>query len=449
MIKTFVAVCLCMYLNPLLWKDGLPFYSAIAAVLCMQPDVPNSWKVAANRAWGTLIGGLFGMGILLLERSLIPASGQAWDYLIESLCVIPLIYTTLLLKKPAASYITCVVFFSVTISHSGDASPFVFAISRMLDTLLGIFVSLGVNAVHLPRKRRRKLLMVAALEGVLLNDRGAWDNPAKFKLNDLLRRGAAITISTGKTPAALRPLLADMPWRLPVLVMHGAALYDPLAESFLRTAPIPDDAAREVRDLLDRRGVNGFHAYAIEDDLYVYHRELTTDAERAHHRSMRRLPQQHSICADPPAHGDVLHIAVRTDRETADSLHRELLTLQSADRLRVIRSPAPGGTGECLDIYSAETVFAPALADLKAAASADTVAVFGAGVADLPLALLADESYAVADAGADFRRRATYRIGASSRRSAVKAMDRLYYSRRPVLEESAEQEERAPQGKPS
>ena len=45
-----VFICFCIYL---LRGTGMPFYSAIAAILCMQQDVKTSWKVGLNRAIGT------------------------------------------------------------------------------------------------------------------------------------------------------------------------------------------------------------------------------------------------------------------------------------------------------------------------------------------------------------------------------------------------------------
>ena len=50
----------------------MPFYPAIAAVLCMQPYVSNSVRVALNRTVGTFIGGLFGMLALVIEKAFLP-----------------------------------------------------------------------------------------------------------------------------------------------------------------------------------------------------------------------------------------------------------------------------------------------------------------------------------------------------------------------------------------
>ena len=162
-IKSSVAVALCFLVYFLRGQQGTPFYSAIAAVLCMQPDTSNSLKVGWNRTVGTLIGGFCGMLVLLVERYWLPPQYPALPYLVTAAAIIPLIYATLLVKKPTASYITCVVFMSITVSHGADINPYLFAFNRTLDTLIGIFVSLAVNNIRLFWREDRENLLALDL----------------------------------------------------------------------------------------------------------------------------------------------------------------------------------------------------------------------------------------------------------------------------------------------
>ena len=99
MIKSSVAVFLCLLLYPLFGHRGVPFYAAIAAILCMQPDVSNSFRVAINRTIGTLIGGVYGIIMLSLLKAFWPENWEISRYLIIAASLIPLMYITVLLKK--------------------------------------------------------------------------------------------------------------------------------------------------------------------------------------------------------------------------------------------------------------------------------------------------------------------------------------------------------------
>lgn len=153
-IKTVVAVFLCFVISELR-QESIPFYSAISAILCMQPDIANSLKVGLSRTVGTCIGGLFGLGVLILEKAFLPINLIFVQYFIVSICLIPLIYLTVILHQTASTYITCVVFLSITIAHGADVTPHIFAINRMLDTFIGIFVSLGINIIWRAKKERQ------------------------------------------------------------------------------------------------------------------------------------------------------------------------------------------------------------------------------------------------------------------------------------------------------
>ena len=89
-VKSALAVFVCLLIDRL--RGGMPFYAAIAAILCMQPDVANSLKTAANRVIGTLVGGLAGrrLGELFQQRAELVGGlvliGIGVKILIEHLC---------------------------------------------------------------------------------------------------------------------------------------------------------------------------------------------------------------------------------------------------------------------------------------------------------------------------------------------------------------------------
>lgn len=49
-----------------------------------------------------------------------------------------------------------------------DENPFLFMYNRVLDTLIGVLLALGVNSVHWPRKKKKKILFVSGIDETLL-----------------------------------------------------------------------------------------------------------------------------------------------------------------------------------------------------------------------------------------------------------------------------------------
>ncbi|WMM25809.1 aromatic acid exporter family protein [Tissierella sp. MB52-C2] len=144
-IKTIISVYICFLISFI--RNGLPFYSAIAAILCMQNDNANSFEAGKSRMIGTFIGGIYGFIAIVLINFVNIELFNYIHYLILSLFLVPIIYTNVFLKANSSTYISCVVFFSITISHGGDIAPMYFALNRIIDTLIGIVVSLTINLI--------------------------------------------------------------------------------------------------------------------------------------------------------------------------------------------------------------------------------------------------------------------------------------------------------------
>ena len=145
MIKTVIAVFICAIIG---WLRGEPaFFSMIAAVACMQNTTDETVETALNQVIGTVIGALFGLAAIYIEllaglqqQLLMPVY-----YLLVSVMLIPVIITTLLIKKPSISAFVCVVFLSVAVTQIGSMHPWLYALQRSFDIFLGVVVAFVVN----------------------------------------------------------------------------------------------------------------------------------------------------------------------------------------------------------------------------------------------------------------------------------------------------------------
>ena len=145
-IKTALAVFICGLIG---WLRGeMTFFSMIAAVICIQKSTEATIKNSFNRVVGTAVGGAFGVALLFVETQVhLQEVFLPLYILVCSLLIIPIIVTTLIMHKPTVTGFSCIVFLSVAIYHVGDASPYTYAMNRLLDTVIGIIVALAVNLI--------------------------------------------------------------------------------------------------------------------------------------------------------------------------------------------------------------------------------------------------------------------------------------------------------------
>lgn len=142
--KTVIAVFSCFLIDTLREND-IPFYAAIAAILCIQHNLKDSLNAALTREIATVIGGIFGMVILSFEKNIYRIPNDLLRYLFLSFLLIPIINFSVLIKQEKGTFLMCVVFLCITATHGNDESPLAFAIDRIIDTTIGIVVALLIN----------------------------------------------------------------------------------------------------------------------------------------------------------------------------------------------------------------------------------------------------------------------------------------------------------------
>ena len=152
-LKTVVAVFLCL-LTGIVRKSDTAFYAAIAVVLCVQRTSEDSFREAFNREVATVIGGICGMLVLVFERNIYCVPYEVLRCLLLSVLLIPIINFSVLIKQEKGTFLMCVVFLCITVTHGSDGNPLAFGIARIIDTTVGIVIALVINQFSL-RKRER------------------------------------------------------------------------------------------------------------------------------------------------------------------------------------------------------------------------------------------------------------------------------------------------------
>lgn len=351
MLKTTVAVFICLVISIFRGEHSIPFYSAIATILCMQPYVGNSVKVALNRVYGTIIGAVYGCLILVLELELLASGSETLHYLLVSITIVPVIYTTLLLKQKNASYIACVAFLSVTVTTNVDLSPFVFAWERVLDTLIGIAVALVINVIRIPRRKNKNILFISALDETLVTPNNTLTDYSKVVLNQMIQDGMKFTVSTARTPASLMVPMSSVELHLPVIAANGALLFDLQEKRYVKKWEMPYETVKTVADFLKTKGVNTFITSVVDDVLLIYYGEFNNAAEDLLYQELRSSPYRNYVKGQLPQGRKAIYIMVLAPDGEVNSLVAALSRQDFARDIYIYRQPSEYEGFSYLKIY--------------------------------------------------------------------------------------------------
>ena len=140
-IKTAISVFLCIIILRV-FHNTFPFYACIAAVITMQSTVHDSFTTGKNRMIGTIIGAMCGLIFALISPN---------NVFLTSIGIIFVIYFSNLFNRKNSISIACVVFLAI-MTNLTHVTPLIYSFNRVIETFIGIFVSVLVNYLISPPK---------------------------------------------------------------------------------------------------------------------------------------------------------------------------------------------------------------------------------------------------------------------------------------------------------
>ena len=356
-IKTTLAVFLCLVIYALRGYEGqdMPTEAAITAIICMQPYVQEAQTYALNRAVGTLIGAVCGL-LLLLLLSAFPVLGQnrILLYLLMAAGVLAALYSTVLVRMPSAASLAAIVFLCIVISFPEIDDPLRQAAIRILDVFIGTAVAVAVNVFRLPRRKNPNLVFFVRTKD-LAPDRFSHMPPAAlYRLNHLYNDGAKICLMSEHAPAFFTVQMGSAKLNMPMIVMDGAAVYDPHENTYLHAETLPPEASKRVMDRLNGFGISYFIYTIHHDKTCIFHRGSVREEEQIVYDRMRRSPYRSYLEGEIYEPEEIVYLKVIGQKAEMSVLADRLQSVLPKEQLRtVVRDQAGGPTLGSLYIYSA------------------------------------------------------------------------------------------------
>lgn len=141
-IKTAVATTLTALLYAP-FPNANPTFACIGAIFGMGVNMEDSKRSGGNRFFGTIIGGFIGLGLFKLEHIIFPEGNYWLKLLMVFLGIIILIALCVRFHWPGGvqpgGVVLCIILFNTPPNYIN------YALDRMIDTGIGVLISLLVN----------------------------------------------------------------------------------------------------------------------------------------------------------------------------------------------------------------------------------------------------------------------------------------------------------------
>jgi hydroxymethylpyrimidine pyrophosphatase-like HAD family hydrolase len=260
-----------------------PFFAGIAAAYTSHKDYKSSLKQAKIRSVGSVIGGFFGMIVILLVEFLfikmMPVNEfvlyKFLEYLFVSIGIVFLIYLNVKTKQTEATFISCLTYLSVTISIRNGGMPIAqFAVNRILSTLIGVAIALLVNNIRIFFKKNHNVLFIANID----NDINYSSYPlsyTRYKINDIYQRDAKLVLHS-QASSVDQKLFKDIHINKQLILMNGVCIYDDMKKDYIYSCDFTENSRRKLNEFF--KGKENVFTYIIHDlRLAVHYENLTNE----------------------------------------------------------------------------------------------------------------------------------------------------------------------------
>lgn len=264
-----------------------------------------------------------------------------------------------------------------------------------------------------------KTLYLSDLDGTLFDNSGKLPDTARRDLNQLIGQGILFSAATARSPVSVMHLLEGLQLNVPLVLLNGVFLYDPVAQKAVSHAAIDRESAEKAIQIYQKHDKNPFLFTFDGDRVRYYYTELRTPEQKDFYRVRSHMQPgcfYHLDTLQVPAGQDAIYFTIMDCYDDLKPLRDEL---EATCRVRTAFYHDTYTKYWFLEVFSAGAGKKNGALVLKAYTGADRICAFGDNLNDLGLFEAADLRAAVSNAVPELKAAADVVIGSNEENGVV------------------------------
>jgi len=268
-------------------------------------------------------------------------------------------------------------------------------------------------------------LYISDLDGTLLNGSGKLSDFSRDNLKRLLEAGLNFTVASARAINEIKPVLGDIPIKLPVIAINGAYLSDYKTGRHLIINSLEKSIAEAIFDIIRKANLWPFVCTFNGTDDRLYYQTLSHPAMHWYRQAILALNDQRlreTVNLAGVFNETVISLAVMGDKEPVGRV-AQMLDEQFPGRLENFYFENPYSLGFWwLTIHDKKACKSIALRELlnMTGFKREQLTVFGDHINDIRMLELAGKAVVVENAGEQVKAVADEIIGTNDNDSVVK-----------------------------
>lgn len=254
-----------------------------------------------------------------------------------------------------------------------------------------------------------KTLYVSDLDGTLLNADQKLSEQTIETVNAWIAEGGSFSVATARSWDSAGHLLERLELKLPVVLMNGVFVYDPVQKTYNVSNLLGRDTAFEIIEQEERLGLRPF-VYTVnhKSEFKIYYKGMFNPSEINYVTDRLKTGDERFRLVDKfdiPQDEQIMEVnAIGTEEE----LEAAFRLFHGCDGMQCHFGPDIYSPGyHWLEINHPLANKRDGVAQLKRLLQAERVVCFGDNLNDLPMFEIADEKYAMGNAHPLLKEKAT------------------------------------------
>ena len=268
-----------------------------------------------------------------------------------------------------------------------------------------------------------KTLYISDLDGTLLNNRAVLSDYTLRTLNKMSDKGFDFTVATARTSATALQMLEDVNLKLPIILMNGVIIYDPLNSTIIKKESIPEKALAEIINILQDTNQHGFMYTLHRDKLVTYYQSLSNKymSDFVEERKMKFDKVFTKITNYSYVTDDVIYFAFLDTLVNIERLYEKIGAIEDVDAVKY-RDNYTGNLWY-LEVFNPNASKYNGIKFLREKYGYDKVVCFGDNLNDIAMFNACDECYATANAKPELKEMADAVIGKNDQNGVAKWLE--------------------------
>lgn len=159
---------------------------------------------------------------------------------------------------------------------------------------------------------------------------------SRIDLNRMVDDGMPLSFMTMRTTASFLEAAGSIHVKLPVILMDGATIYDPVKHTYLATRTLPHGDAEALRARLRSLGLEPFSTVIMENSSLIFYETLNNAAAEQVYERLHTSPYRNYLKMPVPEGMETVYLMVIDERKRVWDAYHALEAGGETERFKVL-----------------------------------------------------------------------------------------------------------------